>query len=213
MSSTLAVLGGLFDPVHKGHVRVALHAFEQLAVERLVMVPCHVPNPNHKAPSGTAPEHRLAMLKIATAAYPQIEIDPIELQRDSVSYTVDTLRHYKQLHDTVVFILGVDAFNALPQWHDWQAILDLSHLFVVSRPGTGLKLETQKAVDMERRRVSDGGQLLTKTSGNILTSEGLEYDMASSEIRNKLARGEDVSTDLDAEVIRYIDTHELYRKL
>lgn len=213
MSSTLAVLGGLFDPVHKGHVNIALHALEHLTVERLVMVPCHVPNPNHKAPSGTAPEHRLAMLEIATAAHPQIEIDPIELQRESVSYTVDTLRHYKQLHETVVFVLGVDAFNALPRWHEWQAILDLSHLFVVSRPDTELKSETLTAVDMQRRQVKDSGKLLAYDSGNILTSEDLEFDMASSEIRNKLARGEDVSTELDAGVIRYIDTHELYRNL
>lgn len=209
MSSTLAVLGGLFDPVHKGHVNAALHALELLPVQRLAMVPCHVPN--HKVLPTTQPEHRLAMLEIAVANHSQIEVDAIELRSESVSYTVDTLSAFKKRYDTLVFVLGADAFNTLPQWHEWQALFDLTHLCVLSRPGSELSAATLSAVSIDRRRVQDGEQLLASSNGKILICDNFAIDMASQEIRKKLSRGEDVSAELDAGVIRYIDAHGLYR--
>ena len=151
MSSPLAVFGGLFDPVHKGHVSAALFALEFLSVQRLKMIPCHLPN--HKVVPTTQAEHRLAMLNLATASYPQIEIDPIELQRDRVSYSVDTLTELKKRHSTLIFVLGVDSFNSLPQWLDWQKILELSHLLVLPRHGSTLSDETLRAVDSKHRQV------------------------------------------------------------
>ena len=116
MSAPLVVLGGLFDPVHKGHVSAAQFALEFLSLPRIKMIPCHLPN--HKAVPNTQGEHRLAMLTLATASYPKIEVDPIELQRDRVSYTVDTLTELKKRHSVLVFVLGVDSFNSLPLWHE-----------------------------------------------------------------------------------------------
>jgi len=209
MSSPLAVLGGLFDPVHKGHVSAAKFALEFLAVQRLKMIPCHLPN--HKAAPNTQAEHRMAMLELATAAYPQIEVDPIELQRDSVSYTVDTLAELKKRHSVLVFVLGVDSFNSLPQWHDWQKMLDLSHLLVLSRPGAILSDETLAAVDIQSRRVNMSEQMLASPNGKIIFCEDFDYPMASSEIRKKITRGDDVSAELDAAVVQYIRDNCLYQ--
>jgi nicotinate-nucleotide adenylyltransferase len=209
MSSPLAVLGGLFDPVHKGHVSAALFALEFLSVQRLKMIPCHLPN--HKVVPATQAEHRLAMLTLATASYPQIEIDPIELQRDRVSYSVDTLTELKKLRSMLVFVLGVDSFNSLPQWHDWQKILELSHLLVLPRHGSTLADETLRAVDIEHRQVHTGEQMLVNTSGKIIFCENFDYDVASSEIRKKITRGDDVSAALDAKVVQYINDNCLYQ--
>ncbi|PCI79930.1 MAG: nicotinic acid mononucleotide adenylyltransferase [SAR86 cluster bacterium] len=209
MSSPLAVLGGLFDPVHKGHVSAARFALEFLSTQRLKMIPCHLPN--HKPEPNTQAEHRLAMLELATASYPQIEVDPIELQRDRVSYTVDTLTELRKRHGMLVFVLGVDSFNSLPEWHDWQKILDLSHLLVLSRQGATLSDETLSAVDIKHRRVDTSEQLLSSPNGKIIYCENFDYDMASSEIRKKITRGDEVSAELDAKVVQYIRDNCLYQ--
>lgn len=210
MSSPLVVLGGLFDPVHNGHVNAARFAVEFLSVQRVKMIPCYVPN--HKAMPDTQAEHRLAMLNLATASYPEIEVDPIELQRDSVSYTVDTLIELKKRHSMLVFVLGMDSFNSLPRWHEWQKILDLSHLLVLARPGATLSDETSAVVDIKHRRVDTSEQMLASSSGKIIFCENFDYAMASSEIRKKLIRGDDVSTELDAGVVQYIRDNSLYQK-
>ncbi|MEX0963689.1 MAG: nicotinate (nicotinamide) nucleotide adenylyltransferase [Pseudohongiellaceae bacterium] len=210
MSTPVAVLGGLFDPVHKGHVSAATFAVDFLPVQRLIMVPCRVPN--HKAAPSTPARHRLAMLKIATAAYPQIEIDPIELIKDGVSYTVETLSELKRHHSTLVFVLGLDAFNALTEWHEWQRILELSHLLVLGRPGCVLSDDTAEKLGFEQRRVFNAEQLLESHAGKIICYEDFDFDIASSEIREKLLLGIDVSTELDPEVIKYIKDNGLYQK-
>ncbi|MDB9968823.1 nicotinate (nicotinamide) nucleotide adenylyltransferase [Gammaproteobacteria bacterium] len=209
MSSPLAVLGGLFDPVHKGHVSAALFALEFLSVQRLKMIPCHLPN--HKVVPATQAEHRLAMLTLATASYPQIEIDPIELQQYRVSYSVDTLTELKKRHSMLVFVLGVDSFNSLPQWHAWQKILELSHLFVLPRHGSTISDGTLRAVDIEHRQVDTSEQMLDSASGKIIFCENFNYDVASSEIRKKIRRGDDVSAALDAKVVQYINDNCLYQ--
>jgi len=209
LNSPLAVFGGLFDPVHKGHVSAANFALEFLAVERLKMIPCHLPN--HKAMPSTQSRHRLAMLELATDAYPGIEVDAIECQSDRISYTVDTLTELKKRHNTLVFVLGVDSFNSLPEWHEWRKMLDLSHLLILSRHGETLSEATLTAVDFARRSVATSEQLLASSAGQIVHVEGFDFDMASSEIRKKLSRGGDVSLDLHASVINYIKENGLYQ--
>ena len=209
MNSPLAVLGGLFDPVHKGHVSAAQFALDFLSLQRLKMIPCHLPN--HKAVPNTQSEHRLAMLQLAVASYPLIEVDPIELQRNQVSYTVDTLSELKARHSMLVFVLGVDSFNSLPDWHDWQKILDLSHLLVLSRRGATVSTETLSAVNIKRRLVDTSEQMLASPNGKIIFCENFDYDMASSEIRGKITRGDDVSAELDIQTIQYIEDNSLYQ--
>jgi len=155
--------------------------------------------------------HRLAMLEVATAVHPQIEIDTIELQVDRVSYTVDTLTQFKKQHETIVFVLGVDSFNSLPQWHEWQQIFELCHLLVLARPGAILSDATLAAVQGGERRVETAEQMLSSSQGRFVYCENFEFDMASSQIRKKLARGEDVTAELDTAVIEYINENNLYQ--
>jgi nicotinate-nucleotide adenylyltransferase len=210
MSSPLLVLGGMFDPVHRGHICAARFALDYLAANRLKMIPCHLPN--HKSEPATQPEHRLAMLKLACEFDARIEIDPIELNRDQISYSVDTLSELKKQHSTLVFVLGVDSFNSLTEWHDWKRILELSHLLVLSRHGVLLSGETRSAVDFDQRRADSGEQLLSSQAGKIVYAEGFDFDIASSDIRKKIARDEDVSKELDAVVAQYINENNLYRQ-
>jgi nicotinate-nucleotide adenylyltransferase len=105
----------------------------------------------------------------------------------------------------------VDSFNSLPQWHGWQKIMELSHLLVLPRHGSTLADETLRAVDIEHRQVHTSEQMLVNTSGKIIFCENFDYDVASSEIRKKITRGDDVSAALDAKVVQYINDNCLYQ--
>lgn len=211
MSSRIAVLGGMFDPVHNGHVEAAQFALKQLPVDCLKMIPCHIPN--HKKAAAAAAQHRLAMLEIAVDGLPQVEVDAIELEKNQLSYTVDTLTEYKKKYNSsLVFILGADSFNTLPLWHRWESILELSHLFVLARPGFPLSSETMAAVGLEQRRASTGKELFESESGKILYCENFDFDISSSSVKQKLIDNQDVSSELDEQVIEYISDNHLYRR-
>lgn len=209
MSSPLAVLGGSFDPVHRGHVAAANFALDFLQAERVKMIPCHVPN--HKAMLDAEAAHRMAMLEIATAHFPRIEVDPIELRSDRVSYTVDTLAELRRGQETLVFVMGVDSFNSLPQWHDWRRIFDLTHLLVLSRPGSTFSEATLSLAGKEARLVETLKELLARPNGSVIHCPDFHYDVESSEIRTRLLRGDDVSAELDEGVVQYIRDKGLYR--
>ena len=120
MRKRVGVYGGMFDPVHCGHLAVAELAVEALSLDRILLVPCKLPNHRHAA-SASGPQ-RLDMLGLACAKKPQLEASPIELEREGVSYSVDTLTQLRAADpDTdFVFVLGRDAFEGLPRWERWE---------------------------------------------------------------------------------------------
>jgi|FLOH01.1.fsa_nt_gi nicotinate-nucleotide adenylyltransferase len=210
MSSRLAVLGGMFDPVHNGHIEAAHYALRKLAINRLKMIPCHIPNPKHKPSANTGANHRLAMLNLAVADEEQIEVDPIEINRAGVSYTIDTLIALKPLADSVVFVLGVDSFNSLPQWHRWAELLDLCHFLVLARPGSAISQSTGELLAIEQRLVQTAQQMFSAESGKIIYAEDFKLDISSTSLRAKLAASADVAGQLNAQVFSYIKQNHLY---
>ena len=133
MSSRLGILGGMFDPVHNGHVAAARFAINILNLDALKMVPCHIPN--HRASQQLSARHRLEMLELALRSESCIETDDCEIKRGGVSYAVDTVRELaaKGAWDHVVFVMGIDAFNGLPNWHEWRSLLESCHLLVLGQ--------------------------------------------------------------------------------
>ena len=132
----LGILGGTFDPIHLGHLRLGEEAIQQLSIAQVRFIPAGQP-PLRDTPGASA-EQRLAMVKLATSGNPHFEVDDSEVWATQRSYTVDTLEH---LRDEVgplrslVLLLGNDAFERLEQWHRWQRIFALAHLAVATRPG------------------------------------------------------------------------------
>lgn len=208
MSSPLAVLGGMFDPVHNGHIEAARYAMRKLAVNRLKMIPCK--NPNHKQPARCNSKHRLAMLELAVAADEQIEVDPIEINRSGVSYAVDTLIELKKSEDCLVFVLGIDSFNTVPQWHRWSELPDLCHFLVLARSGSVISSGTGELLNIEQRRVQSPQQMFSGDSGKIMLAENFSIDTSSTAIREKLIRHADVSGEMNAQVLAYIKENQLY---
>jgi nicotinate-nucleotide adenylyltransferase len=206
----IGVLGGMFDPVHLGHLQLARVALEELALDVLRMVPCHLPN--HRAPAAASAQARLTMLSLATQNVPRIVVDDRECRRQQTSYTVDTLLalHAEFPAATLVLVLGDDAFAGLERWHRWQQILELAHLLVVSRPGAAQALSPTLSDLVRRCQVDTVAQLFERPCGALLRSRKMQMDISSTAVREALQARRATSALLPACVQDYIDVHGLY---
>jgi nicotinate-nucleotide adenylyltransferase len=178
---TIGVLGGTFDPVHNAHLAMARAALEHLELERILWMPTGAPK--YRAPAQTPAHHRLAMLRIALAGEPRYAIDERELDPAHSGYTVDTL---KSLGGHPMLILGADQYAKLETWHRWREVLELASVAVCARPGWASPDSRATPVPMAPLHIS------------------------ASDIRARLARGEDVSALLPPGVLDYIRRHGLY---
>jgi len=208
----IGVLGGMFDPVHRGHLQVASLALEILALDELRMVPCQLPN--HRGPAEASAQDRLAMLRLATVDEPRIVVDDRECLRAGISYTVDTLSSLREENPGAMLILvvGADAFAGLARWHRWKVLFTLAHVLIVSRPGESRTLAPVLAEEVQAREVRDVALLFTAGSGKIFFSQHLQVEISSTEVRQALQSDGSMTTFLPESVRAYVDAHALYRK-
>jgi len=196
----LGVFGGTFDPIHYGHLVVAEECRDRLKIDCVLVVPAGLP-PHKQVGALTSPEHRMAMVRLAIASNPSFEASPIELSRPGPSYSVDTLRELRQqqLGDTeLFFIMGSDSLADLPSWHDPAGLLANCRLVVVSRPG---------APEVDPAGLD---HLYRGASERITVLDAPRLDIASSDLRRRVAMGITVRYQLPDEVIAYIESNGLY---
>ncbi|MBN1256529.1 MAG: nicotinate (nicotinamide) nucleotide adenylyltransferase [Planctomycetes bacterium] len=137
LPETIGLLGGTFDPIHKGHLHLAHYARQEFKLKKVLFVPTSIPP--HKATTDIAPvEDRLAMLRLAIADNPEFEISTLELDRGGVSYTIDTLRELGKLFPAIRFriIFGADMLPQLHFWKEAGEVLRLGRPIVATRPGS-----------------------------------------------------------------------------
>jgi len=198
----LGILGGTFNPIHNGHLLMARAAAAAFGLERVLVVPSALP-PHKELAGGVSAEDRLAMVRLATAGDPLLEVDTIELDRGGVSYAIDTVRHLAARHPgrERVFIIGADSLLELHRWKEVAAFLDLCRVVTVSRPGVldrPLREEDLNfPVAVARRLLRD-----------VVTGE--MCDASSSEIRARIAKGLPIGYLVPEPVERYIRDHALY---
>ncbi len=209
-----AVLGGTFDPVHNGHTGLATALRQALAPAQLWLMPCH--EPPHRAPPQATPRQRLAMLRLAVGdGVDAVGIDPREVCRRGVSWTVDSLREYRAECGASVplaLVIGSDALAEIHSWHDWPALLDCAHLVVVPRPGVDAMVSGSVAAELLRTRgVRRGRELAEQPSGLLWWGEELpRWPQSSTSVRVAVAAGE--RPEGVAELVwRYIRRSQLYR--
>lgn len=147
----IGLLGGTFNPIHIGHLRLAEEALEQLTLDKIVFIPCALPP--HKGPNGLAPARdRLSLVRLAIQGHPQFEVSDIEVRRGGRSYTVETLRALKRrwgARTELVFIGGADALHGLPHWRQAREILTLCRFAVARRPGFSLPRHPRSIASIE----------------------------------------------------------------
>ncbi|RBW49499.1 nicotinate-nucleotide adenylyltransferase [Marinobacter sp. F3R11] len=184
------IYGGTFDPVHHGHLRLALEVGERLGKVPVSLVPCHIPP--HRGDTGATAAQRLHLLKVAITDEPLLRIDDRELRREGASYTADTLRQLrKELGSDVplVMVVGTDAFAGFDSWKEWEQIIHLAHIIVVRRPGSELDPAGQPARLLAERRVWHPGDLEGSASGCILEMDPPWLDISATGIRERIGTG------------------------
>lgn len=189
----IGVFGGTFNPPHNGHVRLAKAAADELKLDKLLVIPSCIP-PHKIAAKLADGQERLEMCRLAFGCDPRFEVSPMELERGSRSYTVETLRELKALYpdSELYFIVGSDMLESFDKWYLWQEILSLSVLCAASRE------------DGYNPDLSRFGKLAERIK--IITLDPLE--VSSTQIRN--SAGEVSSELLDPKVAAYIREHGLY---
>jgi len=206
----IGVMGGMFDPVHNGHIAVALAALKALPLDELRLIPCHLPN--HRGRASASAQDRLTMLRLAAAVDDRLRVDDRECLRPGVSYTVDTLESLRAEHESAVLVLivGADAFAGLTGWHRWQEIFGLTNVLVVSRPRALDTWPVALQEEVKQRQVSSGELLCAQTQGSVLLLQDLQWDISSTQVREVVHRHSSAAALLPPAVANYIRAHGLY---
>lgn len=203
MSRRYGILGGTFDPIHIGHLIIAEQVADELQLDRVFFVPSGRP-PHKRLHLVTAAEHRYQMVSRAIAGNPRFEISRFEVDRQGYSYTVDTLKQFRQELGAEVdlyFILGTDALRDMQSWYQVDEVFGLCLIAAVERPGYPLD------------SVLEGiGLPLSHYRDKICPVSVSELAVASSEIRQRIRQGKSVKYLIPAAVEEYITHNGLYRR-
>lgn len=194
----IGLFGGSFNPVHKGHLNLALSVKESLGLDRIIMIPSGTAP--HKSSAEYAPaEDRLEMCRLACEEYPDFEVSDYEIANSRKSYTVYTVRHFRKLFpgDRLYLLVGSDMLLSFESWYEYREILQNVTVSAISRTGEDMG----ELVKMSER-LSEYGECV------VVNAEAVT--MSSSEIRKMIKNNSDLSCYLDAKVVKYILLKNLY---
>jgi nicotinate-nucleotide adenylyltransferase len=209
----LGVLGGTFDPVHFGHLDAAEAARASLELDEVLFIPAHDP-PHRPAEPHVSAFHRFALVALAIQDWPGYRASDMELTREGVSYTADTLR---ALHacgwrpPQLFFVVGADAFAEIATWREFPAVLELATFAVIARPGTTLDEAMARTPDLRSRvRVPASRAWNSEDGTAIYLVEARTRDVSSTTVRARLAARKSIDDLVPAGVARHIMAHHLY---
>lgn len=213
----LGILGGTFNPIHNGHLRIAAAMRQRCALDRVLFIPAATP-PHKELASDVAFTDRAAMVAAAIADVDAYALSDIENRRPGKSYSVDTLR---QLHEScpgteLYFLIGMDSFCDLASWREYAQIFALTHLVVAARPGVvcdDLMLRLPVAVRDEFWYDTSACELRHQSGNRVIFLPDTAVAVSSSLIRARLAAGDSITELVPAPVAAYIAAHGLYTSL
>ena len=207
----IAIFGGTFDPVHLGHINMAQQCVNAFNLDTLYFMPCALPA--HKAAPGISTQHRINMLNAAIAPYPHFKLDLRELNRTGPSYSLLSLQELRKEHPTtpILFLIGMDSFNNLDKWFEWQAITQLCHIVVYQRPAQHRTVNGELKSYMQHANVDEAATLKQSLAGKLYFLPGEMLDAASSTIRKQLKISNKKNELLPDAVSHYIQMHQLYQ--
>ena len=214
----IGILGGTFDPIHHGHLRIAQEALEQCDLAQVRFLPCGTP-PHRPAPKASA-KARWEMVRLALNGHPDFLVDVREVFRTDPCYTVDTLdglRAELGTQQPLCLILGGDAFMQLHTWHEWKRLFELAHIVVLQRAGGAPLGNAMNSADAGlqseyRARLAPGSAALHETPGGaIFVADMPALEISSTDIRRRCAEGKSIRYLVADAVVNYINTNSLYR--
>jgi nicotinate-nucleotide adenylyltransferase len=214
----IGIFGGTFNPLHMGHINAITTVHGRMNLDRVVAIPA-ARNPHKPPTEGPTDEQRLEILRRGLADLPFVEIDDQELRRGGMSYTVDTLTNYAKEKgvsaEDLYLIIGLDQFEELDKWKDFEKILTLANLIVVSRPKYNMPFSEEDIPEGLRGLVAAfDRQYIALTTGRSIEFVRLQdQDVSASDVRKRLRASLNVDRHLSIPVEEYIREQDLYAPL
>ena len=212
----IGLLGGCFNPVHNAHLCIAGEAQAACRLDRVIFIP--TADPPHKLLAGDISfERRSKMVSMAIAGRPDFEMSTIESEREGKSYSIDTIRSFRERFtgDELFFIIGGDSFLEIGTWYRYNEIFHSCSLIVVERPGSPVNDPVKalpEAVRSTFRHDAKAG-CLTHESGNIIFFiKGSPQKISSTEIRRLAAAGMDITRYVPSDIAAYISQQRIYQQ-
>jgi len=188
----IGLLGGTFDPIHMGHLIIAEWIRESRGLKKIIFIPTALP-PHKKNVKMTDKKDRWEMVKLSIRDNPKFEISDIEIKKENVSFTVDTLKEFSKGDNEIYFIIGGDSLKEFPTWKDPDEIIRLSNVVVARRPN-----------------YEDNGEKFVY-SDKVIFSDSPEISISSTQIRERVKEGKSIKYLVHPAVEEYILKKGLYK--
>ncbi len=206
----IAILGGTFNPIHHGHLRVAIEVKEALDLAEVHLIPLLAPP--HREPPKVSAHTRFEMIAAATNDESELIADDREIRRGGISYSVETLRELRAENAStpICMVVGTDAFAHLHTWRDWKELITLAHIVVVHRPGVDLPSDAPANLLLEEFGTDEVADLHASPAGRFMSISIPMLEISSTQIRSILHNGLSPKYLLPKSVLNIIREHELY---
>ncbi|MFY9221303.1 MAG: nicotinate-nucleotide adenylyltransferase [Blastocatellia bacterium] len=214
----VGVLGGTFDPIHYGHLKIADQVQKLFNCDQILLMPAYIPP--HKIKNNiSSAYHRYAMAVLATSELEKIAVCTLELESPTQPFTVQTIAQLKKQFTTkldLFFIMGTDLFRELNSWWRYQELIESCNIVVVTRPGYLIDLsERSLALKKEIKDLSNIFEVnsLELTSSTIFFTNLVAENISSTTIRILVSRGQSITDCVPQSVANYIVKYQLYHDL
>ncbi|MHC1697356.1 MAG: nicotinate-nucleotide adenylyltransferase [Geobacteraceae bacterium] len=209
----IGIFGGTFNPIHFAHLRIVEEIRETFALAKVIFVPAATP-PHKPLADDLSFAERLKMVTLAVEENPYFSVSDVEGQREGKSYSIDTLRIFKEMFpgDELFFIMGSDSFADFRSWKNYSAIFCCCNIVTITRPGTPNSLLQALPVDIAHEFCYHESQnRLSHRSGySVYSIEGTQLDISSTTIRSLIRQGKSIKYLLPATVEQYISQQRFY---
>lgn len=213
----IALFGGTFDPIHRGHLACLQHLVENMDFSQVVLIPAGQ-NPLKVDRVPASKEDRLKMVELAVRDYgDEITVDEYEMMQNSPSYSFETLKRYQQKYapEELYTVMGIDTFNEFDQWKNFEDIIKMTNLLVVSRPPYRRPFGIEDLPKGLQPHISsyDRGFALMNTGRTIEFVTIKTDDISSTQVRKQLKSGKSLDSLIDIDVEKYIIENNVYPRL
>jgi nicotinate-nucleotide adenylyltransferase len=212
----VGLFGGTFDPIHIGHLNIAIKLKEKLKLKEMRLILCARP-PHRLAPISSVEDRRkMLSLAVSEKKYQDLIIDDIECKRTGLSYTLDTVSEIRNQIGSEVpmyLCLGMDSFLSINTWNHWKDLVSMTHIIVAERPGSELPKSGEVYNFIKKYRSISLQNLRAAPSGNIFLAEMIPMSISSTAIRKAIFEKDYLYKFLPEKVIKYIKENQLYKKI
>jgi len=187
----IGLFGGTFDPIHNGHLITIQNVLEKRKLDKVIFIPCNI-SPHKTIRNVSSPNHRLNMLKLAISNFPKFEFSDYEINKGGISYSIDTINHFKMTYPKIELIIGYDNFNVFDKWHKPDDIINECTVLVMKR---------KENAELKKN----------KYLKSVIILDTPTIDISSTEIRKRIKNGKYIDFFVPQKVRQYIIKNHLYR--